>query len=287
MPPVYRRILIPAAAALVLVVSATPAAAAPLPVVNMAAVDAAAQIEGSRGNQPGLGDDASTKLVQRALTAKGFKVTADGIYGRGTTAAYASYQRSIGYKSIDANGIPGPGSLAKLGKGRFTLAHVVNIGSRTDRYGSKRVNTRTRQMIAAADRKVPWSITVTQGSYCALETKGCASASAGTHDGGGAIDVAAYTLTSTQRWQTVQALRSVGFAAWLRVPSQCGGCWPIHIHALAIGDTDLWQKDGKYANRDQVGDYFTGRNGLSNHRADDTPVKYRVPFTTWERYAGI
>lgn len=282
-----RKLLIPAAAALMLAASATPAAAAKLPFVHMASVTAAAQVEGYRGNQPALGDDRSTKLVQQALTAKGFAVPVDGRFSTQTAAAYAGYQRSIGYKSIDANGIPGPGSLARLGVGRFTIAHVVRVGSRTDSYGTKRVNTRTRLMLAAADRQLWWALRVTQGSYCALEARGCAKASAGTHDGGGSIDISVSSLSATQRWQTVQALRSVGFAAWLRVPSQCGGCWSSHIHALAIGDTDMWQKDGKFYNRNQVADYFVGRNGLGNHAVDDTPVRYRVPFITWERYAGL
>jgi hypothetical protein len=90
-------------------------------------------------------------------------------------------------------------------------------------------------------------------------------------------------LTTTQRWQTVRALRAVGFAAWLRTPAQCGGCWPYHIHAVAIGDPDLWQRGGGLANRDQVADYAVGRNGLASHAADDTPAAYRVPFTWWER----
>jgi hypothetical protein len=210
--------------------------------------------------------------------------SADGRYTRATTSAYARYQRSIGYRKIDANGIPGIGSLTRLGKGRFAVANVVDIGSRHDRYGAKRVNTRTRLMLAAADSQVSWTIKVTQGSYCVQEKSGCAKASAGTHDGGGSSDIKASSLSASQRWRTVQALRAVGFAAWLRTPSQCGGCWATHIHAVAIGDTDMWQKNGKYTNRDQVGDYFVGKNGLANHKGDNTPKKYRVPFGTWEQY---
>lgn len=258
-----------------------------LPAVDMTALTAAAQVEGYRGNQPGLGDDPSTRLVQLALTAKGFRVVADGQFGRTTAAAYTRYQKSLGYKGVDANGVPGPQSLTRLGQGRFVVTRVVQIGSRNDRYSGKRVNTRTKLMLAAADAQLPFSITVTQGSYCILTKAGCAKASAGTHDAGGSIDIRVKGLTTTQRWQTVQAMRSVGFAAWYRVPSQCGGCWSAHIHAIAIGDTDLWQKNGKTTSRDQVADYYVGRNGLSGHARDNTPTAYRVPFTTWERFAGI
>lgn len=285
-----RKTLLLALTSFALLFGSLPAEAAPapvLPVVDMTALDAAAQVEPYRGNQPGLGDDPSTRLVQQALTAKGFPVTASGHFGAATRTAYTKYQRSIGYRSIDANGIPGPQSLTRLGKGRFTVAHVVQVGSRNDRYGTKRVNTRTRQMLTAADASVPWRLTVSQGSYCYFQRTGCAGASAGTHDGGGAIDLRTKGMTSSQRWRTVRALRQVGFAAWLRTPSQCGGCWSTHIHAIAIADTDLWQRNGKYTNRNQVADYYVGRNGLSGHGRDNTPVKYRVPFTTWERYAGI
>ena len=278
------RLVLSAAAALALIATMSPAPASALPVVNMGAVTTAAFVEGSRGNQPSLGDDASTKLIQRALTARGFRVAIDGQYGRATTAAYARYQRSLGSRGINANGIPSYKSLTKLGKGRFTITNAVRKGSRHASYGGKRVNKRTSLMLAAADNKLSWSLRLTQGSYCALERSGCVAASSGTHDGGGSIDLHARTLSTSQRWRTVRALRSVGFAAWLRVPSQCGGCWSTHIHAVAIGDPDMWQKNGRYTNRDQVGDYFVGLNGLASHRADNTPAKYRVPFITWERY---
>ena len=104
--------------------------------------------------------------------------------------------------------------------------------------------------------------------------------SAGTHDAGGAVDISVASLSATQRWQTVQALRTVGFAAWLRNPSQ--GDWPYHIHAVAISDTDL-----ATGAANQVHDYYFGKNGLANHAADDTPSAYRVAFTWWEKYPAV
>lgn len=249
----------------------------------MAAVEAAAQAEGLYGNEPGIGDDASTKLVQKALAAKGLGTQADGWYGRGTTSSYAAYQRSLGYSGIDANGLPGPGSLARLGSGRFTIAHRVEVGSTQDAYRGVRVNTRTKQMLTAADGLVAWNIRLSQGSYCGLQSNGCASASAGTHDGGGVVDVSVSGLSTAQRWATVKALRTVGFAAWLRTPAQG---FSYHIHAVAIGDPDLWQRNGAYTNRDQVADYYVGRNGLAGHGSDNTPSAYRVRFTWWEKYSN-
>lgn len=93
------------------------------------------------------------------------------------------------------------------------------------------------------------------------------------------MDISVRTLTPVQRWQTVRALRVVGFAAWFR--PAIAGVWPAHIHAMAIGDTDMDARNGIQ----QVADYYAGRNGLSTHAADNTPAAYRVPFTWWERVA--
>ena len=124
-------------------------------------------------------------------------------------------------------------------------------------------------MLAAADAKVPFGIRLTQGSY----NPGGVGASAGTHDGGGVVDVTVTGLTTTQRWHLVRALRTVGFAAWLRTPAQG---FSYHVHAVAIGDPDIWQRDGGHVARDQVCDYYKGLNGLASHAADNTPSAYRV-----------
>ncbi|NUT34621.1 MAG: peptidoglycan-binding protein [Hamadaea sp.] len=250
-------------------------AALALPVVDMELVLLAAQLDPPKPDT-GLTPGASTHVieVERALNAKGLLSSGavDGHYGTSTVSAYAAWQRSLGYSGIDANGIPGPTSLTKLGEGRYTITRAVNTGSRSDSYTGKTVNTRTKNMLAAADAKLSWGITLSQGSYTSSNPS-----SAGTHDGGGVVDISVTNLTTTQRWQTVQALRTVGFAAWLRNPSQ--GDWPYHIHAAAVSDPDLSQQA-----RNQIYDYYYGKNGLANHAADDTPTAYRVAFTWWEKY---
>ncbi|WP_100449043.1 peptidoglycan-binding protein [Glycomyces xiaoerkulensis] len=216
------------------------------------------------------------EVAETALNAKGHLSSAyvDGHYGTATVAAYAAWQRALGYSGIDANGVPGPTSLTTLGQEEgFTVDRVVYIGSRNDSYGGERVNTRTGNMLAAADAEVPWNLTLSQGSY----NPGGDPTSAGTHDGGGVVDISVSGLNTTQRWRTVQALREVGFAAWLRTPSQ--GNWPYHIHAVAVADTDM-----SGPAQPQVHDYFFGRNGLANHAPDNTPPEYRVGFTWWERH---
>ena len=263
------------------VATASSVATAALPTVDMARVLAAAQVEPRCGQRAGLSDNTSTIRVQSALKAKGISTTADGWYGNGTTSSYTTWQRKLGYGGIDANGLPGVTSLTKLGANRFTVTHKVNVGSNNDRYGGKRVNTRTKNMLQAADNLLPrWNFSLVQGSY----NPGGVGASAGTHDGGGVVDVSVSGLSQTQMWQEVKALRTVGFAAWLRTPAQGFG---YHIHAVAIADPDIWQRDGGHVARDQVCDYYIGRNGLASHSADNTPSSYRMPFTWWERYKGL
>jgi len=272
---VTRRWVLASGAALAAGAALGDPALAALPVVDMEMVLLAAQVDPPKpdtGLTPGAGDHVIQ--VERALNAKGLLASGsvDGHYGTSTVSAYAAWQRSLGYTGIDANGIPGPTSLTSLGQNRYTVTRPVNTGSRTDSYSGKRVNTRTRNMLSAADGMLSWSLVLTQGSYTSSNP-----ASAGTHDGGGVVDISVTNLTTTQRWQTVKALRTVGFAAWLRNPSQ--GDWPYHIHAAAVSDPDLSQSA-----RNQIHDYYFGRNGLANHAADDTPTAYRMPFTWWEKY---
>ncbi len=255
---------------------ATPDAAAPeMNVVAMDQLVVQSQVEPYRGDQPNLAGDADVELVQMALAAKGYDVTVDGWFGNATATAYARWQTDLGYSGLAANGIPGPTSLTMLGADHFEVQHKIDIGGRTTSSG-RTLNQRTYDMLMAADALVAHSIVLSQGSYNA----GGVAASAGTHDGGGALDVSVTALNETQRWQTVKALRTVGFAAWYRTPAQ--GDWPYHIHAIAIGDTDL-----SVGARNQVADYFVGKNGLATHAADDTPAAYRAPFIWWEKYKGI
>ena len=243
-----------------------------LPTVVMEELVLQAQVEPFRGDQPMLVGDASVELVQAALADEGFTVSVDGWFGNETADTYASWQTQLGYSGLGANGIPGPSSLEALGVDRFAIESLIFVGGHTTHSG-KTLNQRTLDMVTAAEGVVGYAIVVTQGSYNA----GGVSASAGTHDGGGAVDISVLNKTATERWELVRALRTVGFAAWLRTPSQ--GNWPYHIHAIAVGDTDV-----SISARNQIADYFVGLNGLASHAADNTPAEYQVPFTWWEQY---
>jgi peptidoglycan hydrolase-like protein with peptidoglycan-binding domain len=253
-------------------VAVPPPAAAALPEANMEAVLLAAQrdpVKTGTGVTPGSGP--SVLLVERALVAKGLLASTyvDGHFGTSTVSAYAAYQRSLGYTGLDANGLPGRTSLTQLGAGRFTVVRAVLPGARVT-YLGRTVNTRTRAMLVEAQQRAGRSIALTQGSY----NPGGDSSSAGTHDGGGVVDVSVSGLSASARTAVVRQLREVGFAAWYRTPAQ--GDWGPHIHAVAISDPDLAGPA-----QAQVGDYYLGRNGLADDGPDDGPA---VTKRTWEDY---
>lgn len=139
-------------------------------------------------------------------------------------------------------------------------------------YTGKTINVRTRTMIERADALLTaydWSPYLTQGSY----NPGGVGASAGTHDGGGVIDIRTTTMTTNGANLCVQALRKAGFAAWYRTPAEG---FSYHIHAVAIGD---WEMSPSAA--DQVVDYFAGRNGLANNGPDSAPSWVGRPYPVW------
>ena len=269
------------AAVLTALTAATFAVAAPaqaetaattvLPGANMEAVLKAAQIDPRRADDtqtPGAHD--SVLLVEQALQAKGLLASnfVDGYFGTSTIEAYSQYQKSLGYTGLDASGLPGKTSLEKLGEGRYTVSNPVSAGSQVT-YHSKTLNTRTKAMLVAAEGIYGSQVVLTQGSYNA----GGVDASAGTHDGGGAMDISVSGMSSTNRNNLLKALRNVGFAAWYRTPAQG---FDYHIHAMAISDPDL-----SSGAQHQTGDYYLGMNGLAGRGSDDGP---QVAKVTWEEY---
>jgi peptidoglycan hydrolase-like protein with peptidoglycan-binding domain len=245
---------------------------AALPVVDMEATVLAAQIDPRRAdNTLTPGARSSVLAVEQALQARNLLDAqwVDGYFGTVTISAYAAYQRSLGYTGLAANGLPGTTSLTKLGQNRYTVGNPIGPGAKVPRDGQV-VNARTQAMLTEAQRLLGYALVLEQGSY----NPGGDPTSAGTHDGGGVVDIAVTGMTATKRTAVARALRRVGFAAWVRNPSQ--GDWPWHIHATAINDTDLSSQA-----QHQVGDYYLGLNGLANQGPDDGP---RIPIRTWEQY---
>jgi hypothetical protein len=119
--------------------------------------------------------------------------------------------------------------------------------------GGKTVNKWTAAALEECERRLGYSLTVVQGSY-----NTSVGASAGTHAGGGAVDLMPYD------WENkVHVLRAVGFAAWHR--PTLPGVWGEHIHAILIGDEDASSQA-----KAQITDYRNHRDGLASHAADNT-----------------
>ena len=129
------------------------------------------------------------------------------------------------------------------------------------------LNRRTKRMFLRLEKRCKkrgvTGLVVAQGSY----NRGV-KASAGTHDGGGSIDIACDNLTDAEERIVVKQGRLVGFAMWLRLEDE--GPWSRHIHGEAIGDDEL-----SAGAAEQVRAYDRGRNGLANNALDRDP--YRPP----------
>lgn len=249
----------------------TASAAAALPVANMEAALKAAQWDPQKaGSGVTAGSGPSVLLIEKALQAEGLlsATYVDGHYGTSTVAAYTRWQRRLGYSGLGANGIPGEASLKQLAAGRFSISFVVRPGAR-QLFGGQTVDKRTNDMLEQAHTILGLVLRLDQGSYSTSDPT-----SAGTHAGGGVVDINVDGWSAARRRSVTGALRSIGFAAWLRSPSE--GNWPWHIHAVAISDPDLSPEA-----QAQVGDYYRGRNGLKNDLPDTGPAG---PKVTWEDY---
>lgn len=133
----------------------------------------------------------------------------------------------------------------------------------------KTVNKRTAAALLEAEHRLGYDLTIIQGSY-----NTSVSASAGTHQGGGAVDLAPYEYA-----KKVEALRRIGFAAWHR--QAIAGLWVEHIHAGLVGDAEAAP-----ALKQQFADYAAGLNGLADRGRDTDwrPAKLsRFNYWLWRR----
>lgn len=151
------------------------------------------------------------------------------------------------------------------------------------RWGFATFNRRTIAMLEQAQR-----IYTAQGGLFRLEdqvvqgsyTPGL-SASFGTHDGGGAIDLSVrdrdrFAVMNSEILPLLDALRTAGFAAWLRAPNELYAGSAIHIHAIAIGDQEA--SEAARAQMDGVFGYLRGFNGLPQPEGQDPiPDAYGDP----------
>jgi peptidoglycan hydrolase-like protein with peptidoglycan-binding domain len=231
--------------------------------------------------------NASVRVVQDALNKEFGGVVVDGVFGDQTREAYSKWQKKLGYSGSvsqpgsGADGNPGLTSLQRLAaKYGFELvrgtaptpstppddgepAHVYTRVT----YGGKTVNARTRTMLQNAQKlltEYDWTPRLTQGSYNVG-----VGASAGTHDGGGVVDINVSSMSVNGMHICAQALRKAGFAAWVRTPADG---FAYHIHAVAIGDREM-----SSAAKSQIQQWREDTNGLANHGPDP----YADPYPAW------
>lgn len=132
------------------------------------------------------------------------------------------------------------------------------------------INKRTAGMLDMVQRRIGFELTIVQGSY----NTGGVSASAGTHDGGGVVDLRTWNLTVEQRNEALAAARAVGFYAWYRTTAQ--GFDP-HFHWVAKGDAEL-SSDARW----QASEAEAGRNGLASRGTDTSNLN--VPTFNYTAY---
>lgn len=123
----------------------------------------------------------------------------------------------------------------------------------------------TRAALEETAKRLGYDLDLYQGSYHVG-----VGASAGTHDGGGVVDLVPYD------WQNkVRELRRTGFAAWHRpaIP----GLWAEHIHAVLIGNAKL-----SPAARAQVNEYLAGYDGLAGSGRDTGPRDFLDHRFRWQ-----
>lgn len=229
------------------------------------------------------------KTLQSQLKRLGFfKGDVGGHYGPVTREAVRAFERKHGWS---ADGIAGRRLQDQLAKEVKALPPAPkppenwkNVKAppedyRIISYRGVKVDVRTKVMVERAEsymKKMGISskLSFSQGSF-----NHSVSASAGTHDGGGALDIRIGNYSSATADKVVKALRMAGFAAWRR---GVGDSFSPHIHAIAIGD-----KKASAVAKAQVAEYFRGGDGLVGSKRDIhlTSVGHNIgrPVPNWAR----
>lgn len=135
----------------------------------------------------------------------------------------------------------------------------MSWGDRTTYHG-KPVNHGTKALLIAANKMLATptfggereDLTITQGSY----NRGGVSASAGTHDGGGAFDATPFNDKNREH-----VFRLLGGAGWIR--PTISGLWSRHIHVIVDGDGTA-----SAGAKRQVTKYHERRDGLASNHPD-------------------
>lgn len=227
---------------------------------------------------------AKVKTLQTQLQRLGFyKAPIDGSFGPVTKAAVQAFERKQGWTPDGIAGARVQAALAEevraLPKPNWKTVGPPPSDYRIVNFRGVKVNVRTRVMIERAESYmrqmgINSRLSFSQGSY-----NTSVSASAGTHDGGGALDIRINGLSSATADNVVKALRMAGFAGWRRGVNDS---FSPHIHAIAMGDTRATQ-----VAKNQVSEYRRGGDGLVGSRGDMhlTSAGHNIgrPVPNWAR----
>ena len=140
-------------------------------------------------------------------------------------------------------------------------------------FRTKLMDNQTMYGLMSAEAILGYELTVTQGCYSTA-----VGASAGTHAGGGVVDLAPFDQANK-----VRVLRDLGWAIWHR--PAIAGLWPEHIHGVMIGHPTLSPEAAA-----QVGDYRAGGDGLKRRNPaipNPDPNPYRPsPEVVYDYHKG-
>jgi hypothetical protein len=123
-------------------------------------------------------------------------------------------------------------------------------------YRGRLMDRKTMAFLQAMERRLGYDLTVVQGSYNA----GGVSASAGTHDGGGVVD-----LVSWDHERKVRVARELGGFAWFR--ADLPGVWGEHVH---LGVRSHGRLSPAAQAQQAAFDANPARNGLADNALDQT-----------------
>lgn len=116
------------------------------------------------------------------------------------------------------------------------------------------VDRKTAAALQVVENRLGRKLVVIQG-----HNPGGVTASAGTHDKGGVVDLGVADWANT-----LKVCKQVGFAIWHRTPDE--GPWVEHLHGCLIGHQNMTDLAVR-----QVQSYLAGRNGLSDNALDKNP----------------
>lgn len=127
-------------------------------------------------------------------------------------------------------------------------------------YRGAQMDEKTKAAIQRLEAALGYPLTITQGCYSTA-----VGASAGTHAGGGVVDLAPWDHA-----RKVKIGRDQAWAIWYRPELWRDGrrIWPAHCHAVLIGHEALSDEAA-----DQVEEYLAGGDGLAGVAGDPNPYR--------------